>query len=59
VTPPPWYFHWAANVGFLLVAGLPFILTGGKDRGWMVLLALLLGFLMIPVSRRWERNRLD
>ena len=56
VTPRPWWFHWAVNVGFALVAGLPFILTD-KDRGWIVLTAVPVGFLMIPVTRRWERNR--
>ncbi len=54
----PWWFHCAANTVFALVAGLPVMLTAEDRQGWMLLLALLFGFVLIPLSRRWERNRL-
>jgi len=53
-TPRPWWFHWLTNVGFALVAGLPFLFGAGGDAFLILVAALILGLVLVPITRRWE-----
>jgi hypothetical protein len=54
----PWWSHGALNSAVALAGGLPIMLTADRSVVLMVLLALALGFVMIPVTQRWERKHL-
>ena len=56
-------FHWAANVvsaTLALTAGVLFGERIPRDKlGLWVLIIILVGLLLVPVTRRWERTGIE
>lgn len=56
-------FHWAANVVFATLALTAGVLFGERiprDKlGLWVLIIILVGLLLVPVTRRWERTGIE
>jgi hypothetical protein len=56
-------FHWAANIVFATLALTAGVLFGERiprDKlGLWVLIIVLVGLLLVPVTRRWERTGIE
>ncbi len=53
-----WWIHWVTNSAAALLAGSPFLVGAARAHALrMAALALAFGLILVPFSRRWERQR--